>query len=77
MTPDKAKKKAMDHPNTLGAGARLRRKYLKGREKIPVVMGEFKRGTLHSGSGHIVKKPSQAKAIAMSEAGLSKNKKKS
>ena len=40
-------------------------------------MGEFKRGTLRSGgSGKVVKKRSQAIAIAMSEAGLSKKKAK-
>ena len=41
------------------------------------VMGEFKRGTLHSGSktGPKVTNPKQAKAIAMSEAGKSKGKK--
>ncbi len=42
----------------------------KARKKIGKVMGEFKRGTLHSGRGRgrrVVKKASQAKAIAMSE----------
>lgn len=40
------------------------------------VMGEFKRGTLRSGSdkGPKVKNPAQAKAIAMSESGQSKDK---
>jgi hypothetical protein len=38
--------------------------------KIKKVMGEFKRGALHSGSkkGPIVNKPKQAIAIALSEA---------
>jgi len=38
------------------------------------VMGEFKRGSLRSGSrrGPKVKNPKQAKAIAMSEAGMSR-----
>lgn len=44
-----------------------------GQKKVGVVMREFYRGGLHSGSkqGPIVKSPAQAKAIAMSEAGLS------
>lgn len=42
------------------------------------VMGEFKRGTLHSGSkkGPVVKSRKQAVAIALSEAGKSKPKPK-
>jgi len=42
------------------------------------VMGEFKRGTLHSGSksGPKVKSRKQAVAIAMSEAGKSRRKPK-
>lgn len=41
--------------------------------KIGKVMGEFKRGTLHSGKGGpIVKSPKQALAIAMSEAGMAR-----
>ena len=67
-------KKAMKHSSKLGAGAKKRKK-LHGQKKVEVVMGEFKRGTLHSGSGEIVKKRDQAIAIAMSEAGLSKKKK--
>jgi hypothetical protein len=41
----------------------------KGQAKIAKVMGEFKRGDLHSGSakGPVVKNPKQAMAIAMSE----------
>ena len=65
------KKEAMKHSNKLGAGAK-KRKHLKGQEKVGVVMSEFKRGTLHSGSGQIVKNRKQAIAIGMSEAGLSK-----
>ena len=68
-------RKAMRHSNKLGAGAKAR-KHLKGQDKVHVVMSEFKRGTLHSGSGHIVTKRSQAVAIGMSEAGLSRKKKK-
>ena len=41
------------------------------------VMGEFKRGTLHSGKGGpVVKSRKQAVAIALSEAGKSKSKTK-
>ena len=47
----------------------------RGKKKVAKVMGEFKRGTLHSGSGKKVTKRKQAVAIAMSEAGLSKKKK--
>lgn len=45
-----------------------------GRAKVGKVMGEFKRGTLRSGSskGPKVTNPKQAKAIAMSEAGMAK-----
>jgi hypothetical protein len=66
---------AMKHADTLGAGAKKRKK-LKGQEKVHVVMKEFGRGTLHSSSGEKVTDPKQAVAIAMSEAGLSKKKKK-
>jgi hypothetical protein len=58
---------AMRHPNTLGAGAE-KRKSLPAKEKIGVVEKEFKRGTLHSGSGAKVTNPKQAIAIALSEA---------
>lgn len=39
------------------------------------VMGEFKRGKLHSSSGQKVKSRKQAVAIALSEAGKSKRNK--
>lgn len=63
------------HSDKLGAGAK-KRKHLKGKAKVHVVMGEFKRGTLRSGSGKTVTNRKQAVAIAMSEAGLSKPKKR-
>ena len=45
--------------------------------KVEKVMKEYKEGKLHSGSkkGPVVKNVKQAKAIALSEAGLSKKKK--
>ena len=48
----------------------------RGKEKVHVVMSEFKKGTLHSGSGQKVTSRKQAVAIALSEAGLSRKKKK-
>lgn len=49
----------------------------KAKNKVSKVMGEYKRGTLHSGSkkGPVVKSKKQAVAIALSEAGKSKKKK--
>jgi len=45
--------------------------------KVKKVMKEYKSGTLHSGkSGPVVTKRKQAVAIAMSEAGMAKKKKK-
>ena len=58
---------AMKHENVLGAGAK-KRKNLHGKDKIETVMKEFKRGTLHSGSGDVVTNPKQGIAIALSEA---------
>ena len=45
-----------------------------GKAKVAKVMGEFKEGALRSGSksGPVVTNPRQARAIALSEAGLSK-----
>lgn len=57
----------MRHPDVLGAGA-AKRKKLPAKEKIGVVMDEYKRGTLHSGSGAKVSNPKQAIAIGLSEA---------
>lgn len=47
-----------------------RRKSNKGRSKIEATMGEFKRGSLHSGSkrGPKVRDRKQAVAIALSQA---------
>ena len=47
-----------------------------GGKKIEKVMGEYKRGKLKSSSGDKVKNPKQAIAIALSEAGMTKKKKK-
>ncbi len=52
-------------------------KKTKAEAKISEVMREYKAGTLHSGKGGpVVKKPKQAVAIALSEAGMSKPRKK-
>ena len=67
MDRQKAIKEAMRHSDKLGAGAEKRKK-LKKPEKVHVVMKEFGRGTLHSGSGGIVTSRAQAIAIALSEA---------
>ncbi len=52
-------------------------------KKVAKIMGEFKRGTLHSGKdpkgpkkAKVVKNKKQAIAIALSQAGMSRGKKK-
>lgn len=59
---------AMKHPDKLGAGVKKRKKLSSPKDKVHVVMKEFKRGTLHSGGGGIVTNPKQAIAIGLSEA---------
>lgn len=59
-------KKAMKHPDKLGAGAK-KRKALEPKDKVKTVMKEFARGTLNSGSGHKVTDKKQALAIGYSE----------
>jgi hypothetical protein len=54
----------------------MKRKKSQKPEKVHKVMGEFKEGTLRSSSGQKVTNRKQAIVIAMSEAGLSKKKKK-
>jgi hypothetical protein len=71
---NKKQKDAMKHPDKLGAGA-AKRESLPAKDKKEVVMNEFKRGTLYSGSGQKVTNPKQAVAIAYSEAGQSRKKK--
>lgn len=46
------------------------------KRKVKKVLGEHKRGKLKSSSGRKVKSKRQAVAIALSEAGLSKKRKK-
>jgi hypothetical protein len=49
----------------------------KAQKKVGKVMREYKEGTLHSGKGgKVVKNPRQAVAIALSEAGMAKPRKK-
>jgi hypothetical protein len=62
---EKAIKKAMQHANKLGAGAKAR-KGLDQSDNAKAIMKEFGRGTLHSGGGGIVHSKKQAIAIIAS-----------
>jgi hypothetical protein len=49
----------------------------KGEKKVAAVLREYKKGELHSGKGGpVVKNPRQALAIALSEAGMSKRRRR-
>jgi hypothetical protein len=56
----------------------MAKKPTKAQKKIAKVMREYSAGKLHSGSkkGPIVKNAAQARAIAMSEAGMARKKRK-
>jgi hypothetical protein len=75
MAHEKRIKEAMKHADKLGAGA-AKRKKLPPKDKVKVVMKEFARGTLNSGSGQKVTNPKQALAIGYSEARKASKKKK-
>ena len=52
-------------------------KATKGQKKVAKVLREYKAGSLHSGKkGPVVKSKKQAIAIALSEAGMARKKKK-
>ncbi len=56
----------------------MAKKPTKAQKKVAKVMREYSAGKLHSGSkkGPIVKNAAQARAIAMSEAGMTRKKRK-
>ena len=75
---DKAMVKAAVHKHEKGMhpGQPMTKLAAGGQAKVGKVMGEYKSGTLHSGSktGPVVKSPKQAIAIALSEARAAKKK---
>lgn len=70
---EKEIKQSMKHPDKLGEGAKKRKKLSSKKDKFHAVMGEFKRGTLHSSDGKKVTNRDQAIAIAYSESGINKS----
>ena len=66
----------MGAARVLAHGRRKPRTKAAKQRKVHKVMGEFKRGKLHSGSkkSPVVTSHAQAQAIAMSEAGIEKKK---
>ena len=66
----------MSAARVLARGRRKPRTKAGKQRKVHKVLSEFKRGKLHSGSkkGPVVTSRAQAKAIAMSEAGIEKKK---
>ena len=65
---DKDVRRAMQHVDKYGAGAKKRKKLHSRKDILHAVLSERKRGTLNSGSGHRVKSKAQALAIGFSEA---------
>ena len=62
------------HKKTTGIKTKMKKK--NGQKKIEKVMSEYKSGKLKSSSGGKVTSRKQAVAIAMSEAGMSKKKRR-